>query len=67
MPVIETATSAPKRSSAPIGHRLGHLGADRAVRLDQVGRGDAEELDLGGIGVADDPAGEVLRGARAGR
>ena len=37
-PVTETATSAPSRSRAPLRHRLGDLGRDGAVLLDQLGR-----------------------------
>ena len=45
MPVMPTPTSAPSRSRAPVGQRLGDLGRHRADALDQR-RVDARQRDL---------------------
>ena len=62
MPVIETATSAPKRSSAPFAIASATSGETGAVALDQR-RVDAEQLGLGLVGVGDDAARHVGGGA----
>ena len=50
IPVIATAVSAPKRCSAPVGHRLGDGFGHRAVCFDQGGV-DAEQLGLRLVGI----------------
>ena len=62
IPVIATAVSAPKRCSAPRGHRVGDRLRHRAVLFDQRGV-DAEQLGLDRIGVGHHAAGDVLRRA----
>ena len=57
IPVIATRCR-PRSAPAPVGHRLGHLGGDGAVGLDQLG-GHAEQVGLRLVRVGDHPAGDV--------
>ncbi len=62
MPVMPMPTSAPLRARMPGRHRRRDRLADRAVGLDQP-RVHAQQVDLRPVAVADDAAGQIIRGA----
>ena len=66
IPVIPTPTDAPSARPGAVGQRRRDLVGDRADALDQR-RVDARQRHLGLVGVDDQPAQHVRRGARAGR
>ena len=59
-PVVDTASSVPKRARAAVGHRPGDLRADGAMCLDQRAV-DAQDVRLGLVRVRHDRTAEVAR------